>query len=314
MAEGEQIMARAKKQSNRKATSGYAERQKLSSRLHLTSLSSEEEKHSPHTVLATAFGAFLVIVLISGFALLVMVEHPRASSASTSQGASHAATVYNGYGSLNHVKGPCGNNAQQPACPTPQPNWIAIPSESPASVAQAMEQSIDFRSLQNHFGFTSLDTPVLVHAFDAHTGISYYDDDHWVVSVRNASGMRCGILDFVYDRANQRMRFSSYGVITSADPRHTSAFPYVSEVTAMQSLRSQKGLQIRTGTQPELIFFPINPAFPILTSPVSKWMGGGNSPMLPIWQLVGTNGQDYFVGTDLNVYTQQALPVATGRP
>jgi hypothetical protein len=164
--------------------------------------------------------------------------------------------------------------------------------------------------MQVQFGYVGLDIPALIHSYGAHTGNSYYDDDHWVVSVRNAMGMRCGIFDFVYDRAHQRMRFSSYGVITSLNPHATIAFPYTPSPVAVTKLGDQGRLSMKTGTQPELIFFPIDPNFPGLASPVHKWVSGGNSAMDPMWRIVGSDGQDYFVGADLIVHGQNELPIA----
>jgi hypothetical protein len=168
--------------------------------------------------------------------------------------------------------------------------------------------------MQGQFGFIGLDIPALVHSYGAHTGDSYYDDDHWVVSVRNASGMRCGIFDFVYDAAHQRMRFSSYGVLTPQDPHSGQAFPYLSETVAVAHLQSQRRLSVMAGSSPELIFFPIDPRFPYLSSPAHRWAGGGNSAMNPIWHIVGSDGHDYFVGADLNVHTRADLPIAIGQP
>src|SRR5438477_3007300 len=103
--------------------------------------------------------------------------------------------------------------------------------------------------------------------------------------------MRCGIFDFVYDRAHERMRFSSYGVITSLDPHATMAFPYTPSPVAVTKLEDQHGLSMKTGTQQELIFFPIDPNFPSLTSPAHKWVSGGNAAMDPMWRIVGSDGQ-----------------------
>lgn len=153
-----------------------------------------------------------------------------------------------------------------------------------------------------------------MHAYSAHTGIDYYDDDHWVVSVRNSTGMRCGLFDFVYDRTHQQLRFSSYGVLTARDPHARQAFPYISSSDALARLKSQRGLSVLAGTQPQLIFFPIDPSFPYLTSPVHKWAGGGNSAMNPMWYLVGSDRQDYFAGTNLNVYMLHDLPITKGMP
>jgi hypothetical protein len=268
--------------------------------------------HSPGSVLAPLFGGLLVALLIGGF-VLVFVMGRANTHTTTASGGTPTMTVPVGYGSRNHAKGPCGN-AGQAACPQVQPGWFPISSESASAVAGAISHSPDFLAMQGRFGFVAMDTPALVYAFAAHTGIVYYDDAHWVVSVRCSSGLRCGLFDFVYDRAAHALRFSSFGVITPADPHSTMAFPYMPASEAVRLLQKQRGLQAMPGAQPELIFFPINPNFPVITSPVHQWKGGGNSPMIPMWLVVGSDGQNYFVGTDQHVYTRQALPVATGRP
>ncbi|GAC1349235.1 MAG: hypothetical protein NVSMB27_20440 [Ktedonobacteraceae bacterium] len=181
-------------------------------------------------------------------------------------------------------------------------------------IAVAITQSKIFSSMQSQYSYVAIDTPTLVHAYNIHTGNSYYDDDHYVVTVRDAAGMRNGIFDFVYDRAHQRMRFSSYGVITAIDPHAQLAFPFTSSSIATTQLRSKRGLGVKAGTQPELMFFPIDPSFPVLTSPVHNWAGGGNSAMNPIWHIVGTDGQHYFVGVDLGVYVTIDLPIAKEQP
>lgn len=263
------------------------------------------------STLATTIGIAFATVLILGLALMLTIRHN--NSTAVASGGGPASNSYTGYGSLHHAKGPCGNTGQAPCAPA-DPGWFAIASASPADVSTAIVHSGNFLSMQGQFGYISLDTPTLVHAFDAHTGNSYYDDDHWVVSVRNTSGLRCGIFDFVYDRTQQRLRFSSYGVITSLDAHSKQAFPYISSSVAIAQLQNQRKLGVMSGTQPELIFFPIDPSFPVLTSPIHNWAGGGNSAMNPMWLIVGTDAQNYFVGTDLAVHLQKDLPIAKGQP
>lgn len=263
------------------------------------------------TTLATTTGIAFATVLILALALMLTIRHN--NSTAVASGGGPASNSYTGYGSLHHPKGPCGNTGQAPCAPV-DPGWFSIASASPADVSTAIARSGNFLSMQGQFGYVSLDTPTLVYAFDAHTGNSYYDDDHWVVSVRNVSGMRCGIFDFVYDRTQQRLRFSSFGVITSLDPHSKLAFPYTPASVAIAQLQNQRKLGVKAGTQPELIFFPIDPSYPILTSPVHNWGGGGNSAMEPMWLLVGTDRQSYFVGTDLVVHIQKDLPIAKGQP
>ncbi|OLE05483.1 MAG: hypothetical protein AUG82_04750 [Ktedonobacter sp. 13_1_20CM_4_53_11] len=110
------------------------------------------------------------------------------------------------------------------------------------------------------------------------------------------------------------MRFSSYGVLTAQDPHALQAFPYVSSSAALSRLQTQRKLKVLASTRPELIFFPIDPSFPYLTSPVHKWAGGGNSAMNPMWHMSGSDRHDYFLGADLYVHGQQDLPITTGQP
>lgn len=261
-------------------------------------------------IVATCFGVGLTILMILGLTLMFIIGHG-GSVASASGGGSHTITYS---GSLNHVKGWCGNNSSQPACPTSDPGSFAVASASPTAVAAAIAKSDTFMSMQSRYGYKTLDMPVLVHAYDAHTGIAYYDDDHWVVSVRDAADRESGIFDFLYDRANLRLSFSAFGLITVQDPHSHQAFPYTPASVAIAKLLSQRGLSVKPGTQPALIFFPIDPNFPNLSSPVHNWAGGGNSPMNPMWHLIGSDGHNYFVGIDLHVYVQKDLPIANGQP
>lgn len=268
-------------------------------------------ERSSKSLAATLSGIGLLAILILGFVFIVVIGHSRSATVTASGGGS--GKVPSGYGSLNHAKGPCGNTGQA-ACPATQADWFPVASESPSAVAAAITSSSEYLSMQAQYSYTAMDSPALIHAYSAHTGIAYYDNDHWVVSVRNAAGLRCGVFDFVYDRANHRLRFSSYGVITASDPHARQAFPYVSSTQAVSVLQSERKLGVKSGSQPELIFFPIDPSFPVLTSPVHKWAGGGNSPMNPMWYMVGIDGHSYFVGVDQHVHNQSELPIAKGQP
>jgi hypothetical protein len=205
----------------------------------------------------------------------------------------------------------CGT-AGEPACPPDDLDWVSITSESPGAVAAAIGKSEHFTMMQSHYNYASLDIPALVRSFGPHTGIQYYDDDHWVVSVRDTSSREVGVFDFVYDRANHRLRFSSFSALGEMNPSAHQAFPYISADMAVAQLKSQRKLGVQPGKQPELIFFAIDPRWRDLTSPVHLWKGGGEAPMDPMWHLVGSDGRDYFVGVDLHAYVLTNLPFAPG--
>src|SRR2546421_8848497 len=218
--------------------SGGNYRREIARQLMYKQVSFQSPRENRARVLAVTCGLGLAVAVVLGLALMVFIGHGGNVVSASGGGPSSGSA---GYGSLNHPKGPCGN-AGQASCAPADPGWFTVTSASPTAMTSAIVNSRNFASIQGQFGYVALDTPALVHAFDAHTGNSYYDDDHWVVTVRNASGMRCGIFDFVYDRAHQRMRFSSYGVITPLDPRARLAFPYTSSPAAMTKLEGQRGL------------------------------------------------------------------------
>ena len=292
--------------------SGTTGRARLPLREQLVKQEQVQTTRTKGTIFSTLCGFGIIVAVIVGFAYIALIGHAGNGKTVTASGGG-TVTVPAGYGSLNHAKGACGN-AGQAACPAVDPGWFSISTESPTVVATAITKSRDYAGIASHYGCAALDIPVLVHAYNVHTGNSYYDDDHWVVSVRDATGMRCGIFDFVYDRASQRMRFASYGVLTAQDPHSALAFPYIAASVAIAQLQSQRNLGVMAGTQPELMFFPIDPNYPNLTSPVHKWAGGGNSAMNAMWHIVGADGHDYYVGTDLHVYVPHELPIAKGQP
>jgi hypothetical protein len=249
------------------------------------------------------------VVLALAVTLRIAGGGPTSAGAGASAGGSGQGTTVRGGKPLAS----CGLPGK-PACLV-DPQWFPITDASPSGAATAIRTSSAFAMMTQQYGGTVLDAPVLVQAYQAHTGVEYYDDDHWVVSVRcTSAGRECGIFDFVYDRAHQRIRFSSFGVVTPTDPHASQAFPYISYSAAISQLQSDRSMGMQVGSQPTLIFFPIDPRWRIPNSPVSKWRGGGDSPMDPMWRLRGADGHDYFVGVDSHVYGGGELPIASGQP
>ena len=206
-----------------------------------------------------------------------------------------------GPGSLNHAKGWCGQSGQ-PACRS-SIGWLSAASEQPGEIAHVMMSSSEYVMLRKRAGYATLDIPVCVHSLHMNTGIAYYDMDHWVASARSTVGVRVGLFDFVYDAAHKRLRFASFGIITPGDVHAHAAFPYAVGTQVLAKLQRLPGIHLMAASQPELVFFQIDPRYRDLRSNKHRWYAGGDSPMNPLWHVVGVAGNDYFVGPDLHTYT-----------
>jgi hypothetical protein len=208
----------------------------------------------------------------------------------------------------NFTKHPwCGGDGQA-ACPLPEPGWIQLNGPTPGDVIAAIKTSDIFRTVNSNHGGKSLDLPALVHTIASPSGYDYFDDNHWVVSVRDGKNIQVGVFDFVYDRANQRIRFASYGTLIPKDARFGHAFPWTTASAASGRLQAERGLGLKLGSQPDLVFFHVSDA--ALGPQASQvWSGGGGSPVDAMWRVTGADGVQYFVGQDRHVYVQSELPL-----
>jgi hypothetical protein len=207
------------------------------------------------------------------------------------------------------ILGGCGNMPQTVA-PTPT---LAPSLDTPEGAAMAIlgsPQSSGLGTRYNGDWHVVLDTPALVHAYHAHTGVEYQDSDHWVASMK-VGETRTGLYDFVYQRTHKALRFASFGAIASAENPHAhQSFPYTSEETALMRLKATRGLEPKAGVTPELIFFPPADWVTNVRQPAAHpWTSGGIDPLSPMWRITATDGNDYFVGNDLLVHTADELPI-----
>lgn len=207
----------------------------------------------------------------------------------------------------------CGY-ANLPSCPsaTDSTQWISISSESPSVVAVAISKSGMFQSVETRMGHLTLDTPVLVHLIHNVGGSDYWTHDHWLASAATDAGLRVGIFDYVYDRADHSIRFAVFGSLRPSDPRYGHIFPLTTASVAVQRLGAERGIGAKRGMQPILVFFPPDPAIlgPDSGRPQRTWTGGGEYPSDPMWLVVGADGHNYFVGKDAHTYDESVLPIA----
>ena len=81
----------------------------------------------------------------------------------------------------------------------------------------------------------------------------------------------------------------------------------------LAACRRSGSLGAKAGTQPDLVFFPLADD---VTGPQAtrSWTGGGDSPLDPMWRVIGADGATYFVGQDQHVYNLASLPIKAGKP
>src|SRR5260221_5934832 len=126
----------------------------------------------------------VVLVFVVAFALALNLQqrgHLSQAGSSSAAGSTPAATSRAG-----KPLGSCGS-VGQPACVV-DPGWIALPSESPAVVAQTIYSSGGYGSMTHHVGGRGLDVPALGHPFPLHMAAEYYSGDHWRGSQLDSNG------------------------------------------------------------------------------------------------------------------------------
>lgn len=202
--------------------------------------------------------------------------------------------------------------------------WVALPSASPTAVAGAARDTPLFQLVAGSSQLLSkalqtgtLGTPVLVHAYRQIPG----NTDMWVVpvypkgSATDSGAAPVALLDFTYDAADKRIHAATFaGPFVPADPEYGKPFPQVTAALALARLEGTRGIQPAPGTQPELVYVPID--LDKTTGPTATihWTGGGQFPDMAIWLIHGADGTTYLVGLDEQVYTSSQLPLVSGAP
>ena len=193
----------------------------------------------------------------------------------------------------------------KPACPTPDPGWIALASAAPNDVLAAMKQTwifhIDLNDGGDHIqDLSHLGAPILVRGL-APAGKTI--PGFYVLPIMNARGDITDIGQFELNAAHAALRFVA---VTSFDGR----YPVVrqSSSAAITAVRVQRHVALKSGAQPFLVFFPIN-GDDLRTGKV-VWKAGGLWPGEPLWLIPGADGQNYIFGNDGKVYAEGELPMS----
>jgi hypothetical protein len=158
----------------------------------------------------------------------------------------------------------------QPTCP-PLPNfWVPIASDSPTAVLAALPtlpgymtpvQASNLPATDSY----SFDTPVLVlpATLDdpAKQGGGEGDNlPHFVIRA-SVNGVRMITYDATYNPSTKELGDLTFGGDSPGSPHYNKPFPFegVPAKSAVAILRNARGLTLAAGTQPQLVFFALNP-------------------------------------------------------
>ena len=193
----------------------------------------------------------------------------------------------------------------KPACPTPDPGWVQLASNSPSVVLAAMKQTwifhLDLSDDGDHIHDVShLGTPVFVHGI-APKGVTI--PDFYVLPFMDAHGVITDVGTFELNTQHSALRLQG---ISSFDGRYPIVRQTVS--AAIAAVWSQRHVALKAHAQPYLIFFPID-AYDLETGKV-VWNAGGLWPGGPLWLVPGSDGRNYIFGNDGKVYAESEIPMS----
>ncbi len=149
-----------------------------------------------------------------------------------------------------------------------------------------------------------LGTPQLVSGYAPQSATPM--SDYYVIPVLDAQGNSVGAVVMLLDAHHLSGQVQS--IDTYAQPRPNGTIAKMPLAHSLSVFTTQTRLSVQGYAQPRLVYFPFN--FQAAAHGTLTWNGGGGFPDDPIWLFPGTNGHDYLVGTNGQVYQPNQLPTA----
>ena len=153
-----------------------------------------------------------------------------------------------------------------------------------------------------------LGAPVLV--LGLHSARYPNAPDFYALPNLNAAGQVTDIAELELNPAHTAIRVMS--IVTLGTPRPGDQIAREDSATAVAVVRQQRGVAMRAGTQPVLVYLSIDAG--LLETGQVKWTAGGLAPMDPMWLVHGADGHDYCLGNDGKVYAVAQMPGAPFLP
>ena len=248
--------------------------------------------------------------LLAGACVVTMLALAFASSrspiTSASGGPGGTPTAQTPFPDISKSQHTCGFPGL-PACPESQIQWIPLASQAPGDVMAAARTSRLFGINADGRGDTpslaNLGTPQLVRAL-APAGAPAVPD-YFDLPILDANGTIIGVVLCELNRSHSAI--AVIAIIQYGRPRSSGALAEVSLQQAVSDVAAQHAVALRSGVQPQLVYFPFD--FNAQETGKLNWVAGGESPDNPVWDIPGADGKDHFVGSDGHVYYLNDLPI-----
>lgn len=259
----------------------------------------------PRGLTRRALVAVAALALVALFASVVTVM-VNASRGPTHARGSHA-------GSLRATAQPTPTPPNTPTPPpTPSVEWVQISADRPADVLGAFEKSDMYQQIQrsaasgagdSQYDLSRPEAPILVRALRVAGAAIFYDV--WVIPFDTASGVIGYIA--ILDTDATRLAIHPDAVMQLGTARPHGQLARYSQSQAISMVEAQSHVILRPGSQPYLVYAPIDAA--LVESGQVVWNGGGWAGN-PLWLVPCSDGQDRVVGIDGKVYLPSQIPVA----
>lgn len=205
--------------------------------------------------------------------------------------------------------------ATAPACLTSSGDWIPISSDTPAAVLAAFRQSGMYSDAQTGAGdgapdLTRPEAPIFERELHVPGGLIV--PDMYVIPFDTATGSIGWFALCNVNAAHTAIEVGEIapGGLANGQPRpHGQLTPIVAS-NAAAAVHAQRGVQLRVGMQPSLVFVEIDASL-IETGQVSWSAPAG--PQNPYWLVPGADGHDYLVDTTGKAHLLSEVPIEMSR-
>ncbi|HEX8728364.1 MAG TPA: hypothetical protein VF739_07075 [Ktedonobacterales bacterium] len=191
--------------------------------------------------------------------------------------------------------------------------WIPLRSSAAADIVASARQSSLFLGDQtqsgDHADLSRLGTPVFVRVIQPKGAPAGFYPNFYVIPVQDATGATTDAAELELNSAHTAIQVIA--IVTYSQPHADGAIARLTAAAAVAAVNAQRGISLRAGASPELIYFPADEA--AQATATSAWTAGGVFPADPIWLVPGADGRTYVVGDDGQTYNLEQLPlVAAG--